>query len=83
MVSLASGKLQQVAEMPPSKCQSHGPPFMERGRRKSKLRDRLTMHDAAAVRCVSSCGMNRNSDPARRRRKSSEEATRKASDEKE
>ena len=47
------------------------------------MRERFTMHDAVVVRCVWSRGIKYSWDPAKRRRKSSEEATRKDSDEKE
>ena len=78
---LLGSRAQRVAEVHPQKCQSHGPPFMERGWQKSKLRDRLTMHNAVVVRCVSSCGMNRSSGPARRRGKTARECPSRSLDE--
>ena len=79
---LLGSRAQRVAEVHPQKCQSHGPPFMERGWQNSMLPGCLTMHDAVVMRCVWSRGINFSWDPAKRPRKSSEEATRMGSDEK-
>ena len=78
---LLGSRAQWVAEVHPSKCQSHGPPFMERGWQKSKLPGRLTMHSAVVVRCVSGCGMHRSSGPARRRGRTASECPSRSLDE--
>ena len=57
----------RVAKVNPRKRQSHGPPFLESGWRKSTSLDRLTMHNAVVERCVWSYVFRRSMDPARRR----------------
>ena len=57
----------RVAKVNPRKRQSHRPPFLESGWRKSTLLDRVTMHNAVVERCVWSDYLSRSMDPARRR----------------
>ena len=71
---LLGSRAHRVAESGGLESQSHGPPFIERGWRKSTLPGRLTIHNPVLVRCGSGCGMHCSPGPARRRRKNKRES---------